>query len=146
MKRSSGAGAGGGGGGGPAAAASAARRGPRGLRRWRRWWSWSSEVPERRVRSDTQLVGQAGPVVDGGAEQLRRAERPLVEQVGVVLPGEADAAVELDRLVGRQQVGVAGLDLRRRGNGGDVSLLAGVDDLDGEVDGLPGGVDGHGQI
>ncbi len=67
-----------------------------------------AEPGRRRARtrsrdSDPQPLGQALAVVGRAAEQQLRGLRALEVQVGVVLPGEADAAVDLDVLGRRVQ-------------------------------------------
>src|SRR2546421_9939868 len=63
------------------------------------------------LRSDADALRQQLPVVGGVAEQDLRALRPLEVQVGVVLPGEADAAVDLDVLGGGVEVRVGAVRL-----------------------------------
>src|SRR5205814_3701503 len=59
--------------------------------------------------------GQAGEVVGGVAEQVGAAVRAFEVEVGVVLPGDRDAAVELDHLGGGGVQGFGAVDL---GDGG----------------------------
>src|SRR5437763_873367 len=63
------------------------------------------------LRSDADALRQQLPVVGGIAEQDLRALRPLEVEVGVVLPGEADAAVDLDVLGGGVEVRVGAVRL-----------------------------------
>ena len=56
-------------------------------------------------------VGQPFPVVGAVAEEQLAGLGPLEVQVGVVLPGEADAAVDLDVLGGGVEVGVGAVGL-----------------------------------
>src|SRR5574338_822283 len=60
-----------------------------------------------------QLLAPLG----GGAEHGARPARAPVEEVAVVLPGEADAAVHLYHLLAGEVKGVRGRDARRRGGG-----------------------------
>src|SRR6266550_3871298 len=69
------------------------------------------------LRSDADALRQQLPVVGGVAQQDLRALRPLEVQVGVVLPGEADAAVDLDVLGGGVEVGVRAVRLGEAGDG-----------------------------
>src|SRR5215831_2030549 len=62
--------------------------------------------------------GQPLPVVGAVAEEQLAGLGPLEVQVGVVFPGEADAAVDLDVLRGHVEVHVGGVGLdQRRHNG-----------------------------
>src|ERR1700730_701218 len=63
------------------------------------------------LRSDADALRQQLPVVGGVAEQDLRALRPLEVEVGVVLPGEAEAAVDLDVLGGGVEVRVGAVRL-----------------------------------
>ena len=58
----------------------------------------------------------------GIAEQDLRTLGPLEPEVGVVVPGEADAAVHLDRMDGGLQVGFGGAGLGERGDGLDIGI------------------------
>src|SRR4030088_1693596 len=66
------------------------------------------------ARSDIEPDGDPLAVIQGAAEHRRPAERPLVVQPDVMLLGEADAAVQLDRFGGGQAVAVRSRALRRR--------------------------------
>src|SRR5436305_9510612 len=75
---------------------------------------WGPPAPTLRScgePSDTYALGEQLPVVGGVAEQDLGALRPLEVQVGVVLPGEADAAVDLDVLGGGVEVRVGAVRL-----------------------------------
>src|SRR5436190_17223073 len=75
---------------------------------------WGPPAPTLRScgePSDTYALGEQLPVVGGVAEEDLRALRPLEVQVSVVLPGEADAAVDLDVLGGGVEVRVGAVRL-----------------------------------
>src|SRR5207253_6107300 len=73
--------------------------------------------------SDADALGQQLAVVGRVPEQELARLGPLEIQVGVVLPGEADAAVDLDVLGGGVEVGVRAVGL---GQGGDDGQLVAV--------------------
>ena len=64
--------------------------------------------------------GQTLPVVGAVTEEQLARLGPLEVQVGVVLPGEADAAVDLDVLRGHVEVGVRRVRLDQRGQHRDL--------------------------
>jgi len=64
--------------------------------------------------------GQTLPVVGAVTEEQLARLGPLEVQVGVVLPGEADAAVDLDVLRGHMEVGLRGVRLHQRGQHRDL--------------------------
>ena len=82
-------------------------------------------------------VGDPFAVPLGVAEDRRVGAAALEEEVEVVLPGEADAAVDLDRGVGNAPAGVGGVGLRHRG-GQRQRLGLGVGGPGGAVDGGAG--------
>ena len=59
--------------------------------------------------------GQALAVVGGVAQEQLARLGPLEVQMGVMFPGEADAAVDLDVLGGHVEVGLRGVRLGQRG-------------------------------
>ena len=59
-------------------------------------------------------------VVAAVAEEQLAGLRPLEVQVGIVFPGEADAAVDLDVLGGHVEVGLRGVRLHQRGQDRDL--------------------------
>src|SRR5689334_6437372 len=72
---------------------------------------------------DTDALGEQLAMIGGSAEQQLRGLGPLEEQVGVVLPGEADAAVYLDRLTGHAEERLRAV---RLGEAGDHGQLVGA--------------------
>src|SRR5215207_5895817 len=74
-------------------------------------------------RSDADEVGEPGPVTDRRTEQQLGGLGPFQVQVGVVLPGVADATVDLDVLL--RGVGV-GLGAEGTGQRGRDRKLGGV--------------------
>ena len=69
--------------------------------------------------------GQPLPVVGAVAEEQLAGLGPLEVQVGVVLPGEADAAVDLDVLRGHVEVRLRGVRLHQRGQHRDLRRVRG---------------------
>src|SRR5918995_4816338 len=79
---------------------------------WRRRTrvSWGLATP--RPRFSEQQIGEAVVVPVAGAEPCLGSVRVADEQVQVVLPRVADAAVDLDAVLGRTRGGGAGRRLR----------------------------------
>src|SRR5688572_3065055 len=84
--------------------------------------------------SDPDALGQQLAVVGRVAEQQLGGLRPLEVEVRRVLPGEADATVDLDVLGRGVEVGVGAVGLGQRGHGGEL-----VVQLRGAPTGVVGG-------
>src|SRR5579875_902295 len=95
---------------------------------------WSRVMTTSRSQADARRQPLA--VVAAVAEEQFAGLRPLEEQVRVVLPGEADAAVDLDVLGGHVEVGLRGIRLDQRGHDGH--LVGSLRDGGGRIrDGRP---------
>src|SRR5215470_8970876 len=79
----------------------------------------------RRPALQPDAGGQPLPVVGAVAEEQLAGLGPLEVQVGVVLPGEADAAVDLDVLRGHVEVRLRGVLLHQRGQHRDLRRVRG---------------------
>jgi hypothetical protein len=92
----------------PGAPMSSRAKGPRSA--GRRAGEAPVEVPSEahtfglRAGSDADALGEELPVVGGVSQDQLGRLRPLEVQVGIVLPGEADASVDLDVLCGCVEV------------------------------------------
>ena len=78
----------------------------------------------RPAGSGDAKFGEPGTVVIGGAEGELVALGPLEVQVGRVLPGHADAAVQLDALLGGVHGDIAAVRLRDGGRDRGVRVAA----------------------
>src|SRR5690606_24712796 len=76
-------------------------------------------------RSDAQPLGEQLPVVGGVAEEQLGRLGPLEVEVGRVLPGEADAAVDLDVLGGGVEVRLRAVGLGEAGHLGQLVVQLG---------------------
>jgi predicted metal-dependent phosphoesterase TrpH len=76
--------------------------------------------PRRAPALQADAGGQPLAVVGGVAQVQLARLGPLEVQVGVVLPGEADPAVDLDVLRGHVEVGLRGVRLGQRGQHRDL--------------------------
>src|ERR1700760_578608 len=81
--------------------------------------------PRRAPALQADPGGQALAVVGGVAQVQLARLGPLEVQVGVVLPGEADAAVDLDVLRGHVEVRLRGVRLDQRGQHRDLGRVLG---------------------
>src|SRR3546814_20454038 len=88
---------------------------------------WSSDV------CSSDLLSQQLAVVGGVTEEQLGALGPLEVQVGGVLPGEADAAMDLDVLGGGVEVRLGAVGLGQAGDRGELVV---------ELGRAPGGVVG----
>src|SRR5438067_6219095 len=76
--------------------------------------------PEGYAASDSDALGEELPVVRRVAEEELGGLGPLEVEVGVVLPREADAAMDLDVLGGGVEVGVRAVRLGQAGHCGEL--------------------------